>query len=91
MAQAMLRGTRPISIGLVYARGLAPLQQEGLAMNVGTIPYPIPLAVPGARRPRQSSAAPERAQAVRELAVSAVDGQSHRKAWHLRRGPDLPC
>jgi ABC-type Fe3+ transport system substrate-binding protein len=47
MAQAMLRGTRPIVVGMVYARGLAPLQQEGLAMNVGTFPYPIPLAVPG--------------------------------------------
>jgi ABC-type Fe3+ transport system substrate-binding protein len=47
MAQAMLRGNRPIAIGMVYARGLAPLQQEGLAMNVGSFPYPIPLAVPG--------------------------------------------
>jgi ABC-type Fe3+ transport system substrate-binding protein len=47
MAQAMIRGTRPIAIGLVYARGLAPLQQEGLAMNVGAFPYPVPLAVPG--------------------------------------------
>ena len=47
MAQAMIRGTRPIAIGLVYARGLAPLQQEGLAMNVGAFPYPVPLALPG--------------------------------------------
>ncbi|HEY7064129.1 MAG TPA: extracellular solute-binding protein [Chloroflexota bacterium] len=47
MAQAVVRGTRPIAVGMVYARGLAPLQQEGVAMNVGTIPYPIPLAVPG--------------------------------------------
>jgi iron(III) transport system substrate-binding protein len=47
MAQWVVRGTRPIAIGMVHARGLAPLQQEGVPMNVGTIPYPLPLAVPG--------------------------------------------
>jgi iron(III) transport system substrate-binding protein len=47
MAQWVVRGTRPIAIGMVYARGLAPLQQEGVPMNVGTIPYPMPLALPG--------------------------------------------
>ncbi|HEY7064149.1 MAG TPA: extracellular solute-binding protein [Chloroflexota bacterium] len=47
MAQAMVRGTRPITIGMVQARGLAPLQQEGLTMNVGSFPYPIALDIPG--------------------------------------------
>jgi ABC-type Fe3+ transport system substrate-binding protein len=47
MAEWVMRGTRPIGIGMVYNRGLALLQQEGLAQNVRTIPYPVPVAVGG--------------------------------------------
>ncbi|HEY7064151.1 MAG TPA: extracellular solute-binding protein [Chloroflexota bacterium] len=48
MAEWVMRGTRPIGIGMVYNRGLLLLKQEGLASNVKTIPYPVPVAVAGA-------------------------------------------
>ncbi len=48
MAEWVMRGSRPIGIGMVYNRGLALLQKEGLAQHVKSIPYPVPLAVPGA-------------------------------------------
>jgi ABC-type Fe3+ transport system substrate-binding protein len=47
MAEWVMRGTRPVGIGMVYNRGLALLHQEGLAQNVKTIPYPVPVAVGG--------------------------------------------
>lgn len=47
MAQWVIRGVRPIAIGMVYNRGIMPLQQEGVPMNIGNFPYPVPLAIPG--------------------------------------------
>jgi ABC-type Fe3+ transport system substrate-binding protein len=48
MAQWMIRGVRPITIGMVANRGIMPLQQEGVPMNVSNFRSPMALANPGA-------------------------------------------
>lgn len=47
MADWLVRGTRPIGIGMVYNRGLALLQQEGLTRSVTNVPYPVPVLIAG--------------------------------------------
>ena len=47
MADWVVRGTRPIGIGMTYYRGLGLLKQEGVPMNVASLPLPVPVVVAG--------------------------------------------
>ncbi len=47
MADWLVRGRNPIGIGMVANRGLALLQQEGVPMNVGIVPYPVTVLAAG--------------------------------------------
>jgi iron(III) transport system substrate-binding protein len=47
IADWLVRGTRPIGIGMVYNRGLGLLKQEGVPMNVGIVPFPVTVVVAG--------------------------------------------
>ncbi|HLQ34234.1 MAG TPA: extracellular solute-binding protein [Chloroflexota bacterium] len=48
MAEWVVRGTKPIGLGLVRNRGLEILRQEGVGLNVKSVRYPITLNSPGA-------------------------------------------